>query len=425
MRYQTAAAGETWAVHGRFISGRTVTAALFNGESGASIALDSSACAEIGSTGIYRFNSTDITTDPTALTSIVWQMTDSTSGLTDEGIVVVGGALDTLDADVSSRSAPGDAMDLVADAVDSTSVASGAITSSKFAAGAITSTVLADSAITAAKIASAAITSAKFGASAITATVLANDAITAAKIAANAIGASELATDAVTEISTGILAALLTSGESVNTALSRLDNIDTDVQALNDLSIADVQTALTSQGYTSARATLLDNLDVAVSVVAALIAALNDLSSADVQSAMTAQGYTTVRAALLDNLDATISSRASQSSLDALNDLSSADIQSALTAQGYTSARATNLDNLDAAITAVQTSLSSLSEYVQGGREIDFTGNDALGWQRIERNTAGTEVRRYNLFDESDARITGTVSAFLAGGKMIAKEVLV
>lgn len=40
-----------------------------------------------------------------------------------------------------------------------------------------------------------------------------------------------------------------------------------------------------------------------------LIAALNDLSIADVQTALTAQGYTVVRAALLDNLDALISSR--------------------------------------------------------------------------------------------------------------------
>lgn len=99
------------------------------------------------------------------------------------------------------------------------------------------------------------------------------------------------------------------------------------VAALNDLSITDVQTALTNQGYTVVRAGLIDNLDVAVStrnsvvpMTAALsqtehdatqaaIGGLNDLSQADVQSAMTAQGYTAARAILLDNLDATISSR--------------------------------------------------------------------------------------------------------------------
>lgn len=79
------------------------------------------------------------------------------------------------------------------------------------------------------------------------------------------------------------------------------------IAALNDLSIADVQTAMTAQGYTAARAILLDNLDAAISTVTAAIAALNDLSIADVQTAMDNQGYTAVRAALVDNLDAAIS----------------------------------------------------------------------------------------------------------------------
>jgi len=48
------------------------------------------------------------------------------------------------------------------------------------------------------------------------------------------------------------------------------------------------------------------------------IAALNDLAIADVQTALTNQGYTTVRSSLLDNLDASISSRASQASITAL-----------------------------------------------------------------------------------------------------------
>lgn len=91
--------------------------------------------------------------------------------------------------------------------------------------------------------------------------------------------------------------------------------VDTDttipalIAALNDLSIADVQTALTNQGYTAARAPNLDNLDAAISAVTAAIAALNDLSQADVQAALTAQGYTAARAPNLDNLDAAVSSR--------------------------------------------------------------------------------------------------------------------
>lgn len=91
-------------------------------------------------------------------------------------------------------------------------------------------------------------------------------------------------------------------------------NLDTTISsvvaaigALNDLSQADVQAAMTAQGYTIARAALLDNLDAAISTVTAAIAALNDLSIADIQTAMDNQGYTAVRAALLDNLDSAIS----------------------------------------------------------------------------------------------------------------------
>ncbi len=52
------------------------------------------------------------------------------------------------------------------------------------------------------------------------------------------------------------------------------DQTQTDIAALNDLSQADVQTALTAQGYTVARAALLDNLDAAISGVAAAVWAL-------------------------------------------------------------------------------------------------------------------------------------------------------
>lgn len=51
--------------------------------------------------------------------------------------------------------------------------------------------------------------------------------------------------------------------------------VDTDttipglIAALNNVSIADIQTALTNQGYTAARALLLDNLDAAISAIPA------------------------------------------------------------------------------------------------------------------------------------------------------------
>ncbi len=92
----------------------------------------------------------------------------------------------------------------------------------------------------------------------------------------------------------GILAASLASGDDVNTALSRLDNIDLDVatnipaliSALNDLAIADIQTAMTNQGYTAARSVLLDNLDATISSVNSAIAALNDPDASTIASAV-------------------------------------------------------------------------------------------------------------------------------------------
>ena len=125
-----------------------------------------------------------------------------------------------------------------------------------------------------------------------------------------------------------------------------ISSVASAIAALNDLSQADVQSAMTSQGYTVARAALLDNLDAAIS-------SLNDLSIADVQTALTNQGYTAARAPNLDNLDAAISTVIA--AIAALNDLSIADVQTALTNQGYTVARAANLDNLDAPISGIAT----------------------------------------------------------------------
>jgi len=57
----------------------------------------------------------------------------------------------------------------------------------------------------------------------------------------------------------------------------------------------------------------------------------------DVQAALTDQGYTTARAPNLDQLDAPISSRGT-------SDLTMGDVQTAMAAQGYTAARAAFLD---------------------------------------------------------------------------------
>lgn len=64
------------------------------------------------------------------------------------------------------------------------------------------------------------------------------------------------------------VASLATCCQSVFTGVT---SITAAIAALNDLSQADVQAAMTAQGYTVARAALLDNLDVAVSAVTSLI----------------------------------------------------------------------------------------------------------------------------------------------------------
>jgi len=141
------------------------------------------------------------------------------------------------------------------------------------------------------------------------------------------------------------------------------------IAALNDLSIADIQTALTNQGYTVGRAALLDNLNKAIT-------ALNDLSIGDVQTALTNQGYTVARAALLSNLDASISSVLA--AIAALNDLSQADVQAAMTAQGYTTVRAVLLDNLNATISSVIAAVAATEANIRGGSDTLDSLSDQL-----------------------------------------------
>jgi len=86
---------EAWEVTGRFLPGDTVTMALYDRSDGSTVALSSASCAEIGSTGLFRFASSQITTAPTAFTRYTWQMTAG-SGATDQGEVEWGGWADEL-----------------------------------------------------------------------------------------------------------------------------------------------------------------------------------------------------------------------------------------------------------------------------------------------------------------------------------------
>lgn len=72
----------------------------------------------------------------------------------------------------------------------------------------------------------------------------------------------------------------------------------------------------------------------------------------------------------------------------------------------------------------LEANLLTAIDHQAGNRRIDFTGDDALGWQEVvyEFGDPLTEVGRYNLYDEADVRITGSVSGFVAAGKMIARR---
>ena len=99
-----------------------------------------------------------------------------------------------LNAAISSRAVPGDAMTLSNGAITAAVIATGAIDADAIADGAIDAGAIADNAITAAKIADGAIDAATFVAG----------AINAAAIATGAIDADALATDASTEIATSV-----------------------------------------------------------------------------------------------------------------------------------------------------------------------------------------------------------------------------
>jgi hypothetical protein len=76
---------------------------------------------------------------------------------------------------------------------------------------------------------------------------------------------------------------------------------------------------------------------------------------------------------------------------------------------------------------AESAALFGLEAYIIGGREyvLGPSSSDGLGWQRIQRDTSGTIIRRYNLYDDTDERINVSVAQFVAAPNMIFREELV
>ena len=102
MRYQTEAVGETTWLLGELPSGGAVTITLYKLSDSSTPGLDSASCTEISTTGIYKWATTNITTPETTKTEYLYVMTDGT--LSYFGKIVVGGYVDKINANISTRS---------------------------------------------------------------------------------------------------------------------------------------------------------------------------------------------------------------------------------------------------------------------------------------------------------------------------------
>lgn len=130
----------------------------------------------------------------------------------------------------------------------------------------------------------------------------------------------------------------------------------------------------------------------------------------------------------LANLDVAVSSRNATVPLAAAVDQAEHDAtQAAIAAQVVPMDAATSQaehDNTQVGIGLNLAAIASLDTFIQGGREIDFVGDDVAGWQRVERDIGGSILRRYDLFDEADVRINETVATFIGRQGMIARETI-
>ena len=98
MRYSLT---EATHVLGKFDSGDTVTISLYDISTGAAVAFTSGSCSEIGATGVFGWAVSNIQTAPEEFTEYLWVMSNGT--ISSYGKLSLGGYLDHVDADISSR----------------------------------------------------------------------------------------------------------------------------------------------------------------------------------------------------------------------------------------------------------------------------------------------------------------------------------
>ncbi len=95
MRYKIS---ETPTILGKFDTGATVTITLYDLSDESTVTLMSNSCNEVASTGVFRWSTSNITTQPTTKKEYLWIMSDGT--LSSYGKLVLGGFPDNMASDV-------------------------------------------------------------------------------------------------------------------------------------------------------------------------------------------------------------------------------------------------------------------------------------------------------------------------------------
>lgn len=214
-------------------------------------------------------------------------------------------------------------------------------------------------------------------------------------------------------ISSRLAAASYTAPDNADIA-----TIKSDVEALNDLAIADVQTALTNQGYTDTRAGYLDVLNGILSAIwsnvtrtltagtnivlakGTGITGFNDLSAAQVNAeADTALSDVGVTTTVTGRIDATISSRTKP-----------ADTQAAVTLVTTTTNLTTNNDKTGYALTSAER-ISLADALLDRDMSVgaDSGGRTVRNALRVLRNKVALALGTMTVYKEDD-----TTPAFTA-----------
>jgi hypothetical protein len=206
------------------------------------------------------------------------------------------------------------------------------------------------------------------------------------------------------------------------------------------ITIADVQTALTNQGFTTARATKLDNLDVAVSTrstyaggaVASVTApvtvggySLNQDPATQVWGAptrtLTAFGFTVAvnNTAIATAVDTQLTTSHGAGSWQPGTGITIADVQTALTQQGITTLRASRLDALDAPVSGVPGSVwgATTRTLTAFGFTVAVAGNVTVGAYAtgMDPATQVLAIPGQKLATDGTGRVTAGTIADKAG----------